>query len=129
MVHSRMVIAMARQLMFLGGDPPHHVWMTLSNPAKRKEGRMYGMLRKQLKQAVDVGLYPAGYLIPTRTWNPFGQRLNLEIIFDVDRHGIERVLSTRRQWHKRMFRQVVLWPSHISSRANRICKVRFSVRS
>jgi hypothetical protein len=95
---------MARQFMSLGRDPPHHVWMTLSNPAKREEGRTYGMIRKQLQQVVDVGLYTAWYLIPSRTWNPFGQRLNLEIIFDINRHGVEWKLSTARRWRSGMFR-------------------------
>src|SRR5205823_187990 len=98
MIYSCVIITVAREFMSLGGDPTHHFGMTLRNPTQREEGCVNAVVRKQLKETIDIPLDSARDLIPRRAWDAVRQSLNLEIILDIDGHRV----AERRGWPLRV---------------------------
>jgi hypothetical protein len=72
----------------LAGDAPHHIWKSLRDPTKNEEGRARVLLRKKIKQSIDIGLHAQLAIIPFRSRDGSGIALGLKPILNVDRQNI-----------------------------------------
>ena len=83
-----MVIPVAGELVPPSRNATDHLWMTLCNPSQHKESGADRVRRKQFEQTIDVRLHTTRDFVPCRTWYLLFKGLNLEIIFNIDRHRI-----------------------------------------
>ena len=83
-----MVPAVAGQLVPLGHDAAHHGRVPLGDPTQGEERGMHLRPLELAEDAVDVGLDPAGETVPVRPRDAMRERLDLEIVLDVDGHRV-----------------------------------------
>src|SRR5690349_14916080 len=71
--------------------------MTLRYPAEHEEGRCDTVFRQDIEQALGIGFDPPRQVFPLASVDRRGKSLDLEIVFDIDRHRIdcEQIVRSR----------------------------------
>ena len=93
-IDAMMGIAVAAKLVSAVDDAANRSWMALGDPAQGEEGACGRRHRRKGRStAVRVALDPARITVPVDAVDALGKRLNLEVVLDVDAHGVahERV--------------------------------------
>jgi len=88
-VGSGVIPAVARELVPAFHDAPHHGGVPFGDPAESEEGGVDAGAVEHFEDAIDVGLDPPRVTVPVGSADAMSERLDLEVVLDVDRHGID----------------------------------------
>ena len=83
-----MIGPVARQFVPIREDPSDQCGVPLANPAQYEEGRLSARLGENIEDALGVALNPLRQAVPVLAVNRRSEGLDLEIILDIDRHGV-----------------------------------------
>ena len=93
----QVAVAMAGELVAAVDDGAHHLRVALGDPAQGKEGCLDVAFREQAEDALDIAFDAAIHAVPAFTRYVRRKSRDLEIVLDVDRHGITDLAGLGRQ--------------------------------
>ena len=90
-------ITVAGKFMAVIDNGAHHLRVALGDPAQREKGRVGVVRGQQREDALDVALDTARLAVPAVARDVRRERRHLEIIFNVDGHGVTHCVFLMQQ--------------------------------
>ena len=88
LIGTEMGVAVTGELMAFLDDSPDQGRIAFRHPAKGEKGRLDTGAGEYFQHLLRVTLHPAGLTVPDIAPETVGEGLHLEVILDIDAHGV-----------------------------------------
>src|SRR5215469_12386212 len=99
-----MIGSMTRQFVPIRENPSDQCGVPLGNPAQYEEGRLSARFGENVEDALGIALNSLRQAVPVLAVNRRSEGFDLEIILDVDRHGV-RGAPAQIRWSRQIRRR------------------------